>query len=88
MVLKTQIPKITLNCTHLTSAAFIIWAVILVYDNGVLDIDHDNVLKKDVPHISIARFPPRLYPDTILSASECSGFNSHILHTRLIHISP
>jgi len=73
---------------YLTGAALVIWAVILVYYNGVFHIDHDSVLKKNVPHKAVAGSPPGLDSNTVLSPGEGNGFNCYILYTSFYQIFP
>ena len=75
-----------IGSTCLARAIYVVRAVVLVNNNGILNIGHGSVLEKYIPNKTIARPPPRLDPQPILSANKCNRFSSHILHSRLIKI--
>ena len=76
------------NVHYLTRTIFVARAVILIDDNGVLDILHYNMLENNIPGKTIAGSGPRLYPHPILGTNECGCFYCHILHSSLILVLP
>lgn len=60
----------------LSGAVFVIWAVILVNDNGVVDIIHGDILKHHISHEPFACSPPRLYSHAILCLLKSYSSNS------------
>lgn len=66
---------------YLAWAIFVMWAVILVYDQRVLDIDHSYMLEQNIPHKTGTRPTPCFNSCTICCTAKCDCFNCHILHT-------
>lgn len=61
------------------------WAILLINDDGVVDILHINVLKGKIEDIACKRASPCLDPQAILSAIE--GAVSHSQSTYIVFIS-
>lgn len=59
-------------------------AIVLVYDNGILNVPHHRMLKCNPPHKPFARPPPRLDPHTIVRSTEQHAPHRHILHPILV----
>ena len=73
---------------RLARAALVVGAVVLVDDDGVLDVDHEGVLEKDAPGEAAAGPPPRLDPQPVLGARERRRFHRHVLHPGLVLLLP
>lgn len=72
--------------TYVIRAMAAAGAIVLVYDDRILDIVHEDVLEKDVPCETGAGSRPRLDPHPVLRGCEsCSG-NRHVLHSVLIRV--
>lgn len=72
--------------SDLPGAVFVIRAVILVNDNGVVDVDHDDVSEKNISHKPFAWSSPRFYSHTILCIFENYIFNPHIIYTGFFNV--
>lgn len=71
---------------YLRRATFVVWAVVLVYEYGILDIVHGHFFKADPLHESFAGPCPTLDPHPILSTFKSCISQRHILHPFFFHI--
>ena len=55
---------------YLVRATVVSWAVVLIDDDGVLDIPHHDVLEENVGHKPIAGPGPCLYSHSIVRSTE------------------
>lgn len=67
-------------------ATFVIRAIILVDDYGILDIDHSSMLEDDTGNEACARLRPSLYPHSVLSARKRNSRNSHVSHSSFLEM--
>lgn len=63
-------------------------AIVLVDDDGVLNISHQSMLECDSPDKPIARPPPWLDPQSVLRPGELCITHRHILHPILVVALP
>ena len=73
---------------NLTGTIFVVRTVVLVDDNGILNVGHDGMLEKNIPYKTIAWSPPCFDSQPILSTDKYNGFNCHILHPWLFKVLP
>lgn len=69
---------------YLVGASLVVGAVVLVDDDGVLDVLHHGVLEHHPLHERLARPPPCLYPQSILRPREHRRVHRHVLHPLLV----
>lgn len=88
-----QTPKLLFDkCTslrkysYLIGATFVIRAIILVDDYGILDIDHSSMLEDDTGNEARARLRPSLYPHSVLRARKRNSRNSHVSHSSFLEL--
>lgn len=71
---------------NLIRTAFVVWTVILVNDDGVGDVIHNNVSKHYVSHKSGARLGPWFYPNPIIGSGENRICHRNILYSIFLGI--
>lgn len=66
----------------------IVGAVVLIYDDGILNIVHYNVLEQNIPNEPVAWSGPCLYPHPIIRAREDGIRQSHIFYSFFVQFLP
>lgn len=74
--------------SDLPGAVLVVRAVILVNDDGVVDVDHADVSEQNISHKPFAWFSPRFYPHSILCVFEYHIFNRHVFHAGFFNFLP
>lgn len=86
MIMRTNNIRFDACFEYLTGAPFVIRTVILVDDDGVIDILHHDVLENNLSDEPVAGPPPCLDPEPISRPPEHSPFHCHILHSLLLRL--